>query len=329
MERSVRVGVIGAGAFGERHLKAYARLRDVEVVGIADRDLGRAQALAGRFGIDRWFEGAAELLDACRPDGVSVVTSGSNHQEPTVEALRRGVSVLLEKPVAISAEDAAALELAAAASSGFVMPAHILRFAAPYVELRGRLGAGAVGRLLGISAVRNRGRGHARLFPDVHPALMTMVHDIDLAIWLSGARAVRVSAQARGRFEDGRPGLLFATVEASDGSVWSLRANWLVSDEASPVDRLEVYGDRGAVFLDLEPTVTVLGAAIENVDHELTPEAHPGALDAEIAYFCSCLRDGLEPVAVTLAEAAHGIRLAEAIVESSDAGGQPVELAGR
>ncbi len=250
MATPLRVGVIGAGAFGERHVRAYTRLPGVEVVGIADRDAERARAVADRFAIAHWFQDGTELMDTCGLDGVSVVTSGSDHQAPTLAALERGLSVLLEKPVALCVGDVDKLEDAVSGSAGFVMPAHILRFAAPYIELRARLRAGSVGELLGISAVRNRGRGHSELFADVHPALMTMIHDIDLAMWLSEARAIRVSAQARGSFADGRPSLLFASVEASDGSVWSLRANWLLPDEATPTDRLEVYGAEGAMFLD-------------------------------------------------------------------------------
>jgi predicted dehydrogenase len=327
MAAPVRVGVIGAGAFGERHVRAFARLPDVDLVGVVDCDAGRARAVAQRFGVRRWFDNAAALLDVCRPHGVSVVTSGSHHRAPTLEALRRGCSVLLEKPIAISSEEVAAIEAAAEASAGFVMPAHILRFTAPHIELRGRLAEGAIGELVGLSAVRSRGRGHARLFPDVHPALMTMIHDLDLAVWLSGARGVRVAAHAGARFEDGRPGMLFATVEATDGSVWSLRANWLLPDEAIPTDRLEVYGTGGVLLLDLQPTVTLLGTTVEHVDHELTPDAHPGALEAEVAHFCTCLRDRVEPTAVTLDEAAHGIRLAEAIIESAAADGRTVDLA--
>ncbi len=73
----------------------------------------------------------------------------------------------------------------------------------------------------------------------------------------------------------------------------------------------------------------MFGSTIEYVDHELTPDAHAGALDRELAYFCSCIRDAIPPAAITLSEAAHGIRLAEAIIESAEAGGRPMELAGR
>jgi predicted dehydrogenase len=305
MTEPVRIGVIGVGEFGERHLSAYAR-QAVEVVGVADRDRERARSVAERFGVARSFGDGAELIADCRPDGVSVVTPGRHHLEPTLAALSHGCSVLLEKPVATSSSEVQAIEAAAIDSTAFVMPAQILRFAAPYVSLRARVAAGAIGRLLAINSNRDRSRDHLQLYADVHPALMTLIHDVDLAFWISGSPALRVSAYQRG---EAAPALIWAHAEAADGSLWSLRTSWLLPAHASLGDRLEVYGSDGAEVLDL------------------TPDAHAAALDAEIAHFCSCIRRGAASDVVTLTEAAHGIRIAEAIISSAAAGGIQVDVA--
>jgi predicted dehydrogenase len=336
MSEPLRVAVIGAGGFGERHLAAYARQPGVEVVAVADRDHARAREVAARWGVADAFADAAELVGACRPGAVSVVTPGSAHVEPALAALEHGAAVLLEKPVATTSADVAQIAAAAQRCGGIVVPAHILRFAAPYAALRERVRAGAVGELLGLAACRDRSRAHARAYADVHPALMTTIHDIDLALWITGARALRVSAHERGRGvggDDGPPLLVWAQVEASDGSVWSLRVSWLLPRAAPPGDRLEVYGSEGAAVLELAPTVTVLGAGadgaerVEPVDHELTPEALPGAIDAEVAHFCACVRAGVPSDVVTLAEAAHGVAIAEALATSAAAGGAWTDVA--
>jgi predicted dehydrogenase len=328
MTKALRVGVIGVGNFGERHLEAYGRQPGVTVAAVADGDVDRARAAAERFGVERWFADGEELLAACRPDGVSVVTPGQHHLRPALAALRSGCSVLLEKPVAMSSAEVGELTAAAAATDAFVVPAHILRFTAPYVALRARIRGGAIGDVIGVSAVRDRTRSHERMFPGLHPALMTMIHDIDLAVWVTGSRAVRVSSLGRGAVGDGPPLLAWAHVEAADGSVWSLRTAWVLPDGASIADRIEVYGTAGAAVLELEPTVTVLGHRVEAVDHELTPDSVPGGIDAEVAHFCDCVRAGRASDVVTLAEAEHGIRVAEAIVASAGAGGAPIDVAG-
>ncbi|HEY3096244.1 MAG TPA: Gfo/Idh/MocA family oxidoreductase, partial [Acidimicrobiia bacterium] len=163
MTRPLRVGVIGVGNFGERHVRAYARQPDVSIVGIVDRDPDRARLIAARWGIENWFEDSRRLLGESDPDGVSVVTPGEHHLEPTLLALEHGCAVLLEKPVAMSSGDVAAIEAAVAESTAFVQPAHILRFAAPYIALRSRVRSGALGRLLAISSSRDRPRSHSVL----------------------------------------------------------------------------------------------------------------------------------------------------------------------
>jgi predicted dehydrogenase len=303
MSGPLRIGVIGVGRFGERHLSAYAR-QEVEIVAVADRDRERARSVAERFGLPRWFGDGAALVAECRPDGVSVVTPGRDHLEPTLTALSHGSSVLLEKPVATSSHQVRAIETAAVESTAFVMPAHILRFAAPYASVRARVADGAIGRLLAIDSNRDRSRDHLQLYPDVHPALMTLIHDVDLALWISGAPALRVSAYQRGD----APALVWAHVEAADGSLWSLRTSWLLPTDASFSDRLEVHGSDGAEVL------------------ELTADTHAGALDAEVAHFCSCIRRGATSDVITLTDAAHGIRIAEAIISSAAAGGIQVDV---
>jgi predicted dehydrogenase len=306
MTSRVRIGVIGVGTFGQRHLGAYAR-QAVEVVGIADCDRERARSVSERFGVDRWFGDGVELIEECRPDGVSVVTPAGQHLDPTLAALSHGCAVLLEKPIAPSSVEVRLLEAAARDSRAFVMPAHILRFAPPCVSLRERVAEGGVGRLLAIHSSRDRGRDHLQLYPDVHPALMTLIHDIDLALWISGAPALKVTAQERGT---GAPALVWAHIGAGDGSLWSLRTSWLLPDGASIADRVEVYGSLGAELI------------------ELTADDYEAALDAELAHFCACVRKREASSVVTLTDAAHGIRVAEAVIASAAAGGSQIDISG-
>ena len=329
MTASLRIGVIGTGNFGERHVASYARRPDVDLVGVVDRDADRAQSVAARWGIPHWFTDSEDLLRTCRPNGVSVVTSGRNHLQPSLAALAGDCSVLLEKPITLSTRDADELVDAERRSTAFVIPAHILRFSAPYQELVTRVRSGQIGRVIGIATVRDRGRDHAQLFADVHPALMTAIHDIDLALWITGARAVRVTAQGRGEKVDEMPRLVWAQVEASDGSVWALRVSWLLSDDAPGSDKLEVYGTAGVATLHLRPTVALFTESSTWVDHELTPDAHyPGALDHEIDHFCALLRSNDRTPAVTLEEARHGIEIAEAMMRSIENSGALTELGG-
>lgn len=314
---AVRVAVVGSGPFAELHAQAFAENPDCELVAIVSRTLPRAEALAERYSAGGAFRSTGELVAARQVDAVSVVTAGRFHLEPTLEALQAGASVLLEKPVVMDSAEGRVLRDAASRAPGFVMPAHILRFGAPYQELRSRLLSGAVGVPRALSFRRHRGRDHDELFPDVHPVLMTMTHDIDLALWLTGSTPVQVDARQIEAPSRSQPLAVWAEVELRDGTALSFQVSWSLAGGTLP-DSLEIVGDEGALSLALLPRVHDFGAGAAVVDDTLTPHAAHGALREEIRTFVDAVRFGRPPAAVTLDEALAGIDLAQRIIATAE-----------
>jgi predicted dehydrogenase len=111
--RQVNIGVIGTGGISGGHFKAYAKLPNVRLVGVADIVPERAKAAAEQWGAERWFTDYNELLALPGLDGVSICTYNQAHREPTVAALKAGVNVLLEKPMSAKLEDSVAMVRAA------------------------------------------------------------------------------------------------------------------------------------------------------------------------------------------------------------------------
>ena len=112
-----RVGVIGLGPIGNRHATIYAEMGNAVLVGVCDMDRERADAAADRLGV-RVFYNVQEMLDGVQLDMASVATGGeeygSDHYQPTVEALEGGLHVLVEKPICNEigpAEEMVALEV--------------------------------------------------------------------------------------------------------------------------------------------------------------------------------------------------------------------------
>src|SRR5262247_958996 len=102
----IRVGVWGAGAWGEKHARIYQGLPDVELVGVHDRDDERAAAVAARHG-GQAFQRAEALLARC--EAVSIAVPTVDHRAATEQALAAGCHVLVEKPMAASVEEADAM----------------------------------------------------------------------------------------------------------------------------------------------------------------------------------------------------------------------------
>lgn len=166
----LRAGVAGAGVFGGYHAQKYQHHEGVELVGVFDLDDGRAQDLASRVAA-KPFGDFAQLLAVC--DVVTIATPAHTHGALALQAIDAGVHVLVEKPLAISHEEALRVVSAAETAGVVVQVGHQERFV-----------FGAMG-VLDIAAVPRRVTGW-RCNPfsprgsDVSVSLDLMTHDLDL-----------------------------------------------------------------------------------------------------------------------------------------------------
>lgn len=99
---SLRVAIIGMGPVGNIHARVYDGDPGVQLVAVCDRLKDRADVAAERYDVPAFYD-ARTMLDSTRPDLVSITTGGyeygSDHYEPTMQALRAGCHVLGEKPI--------------------------------------------------------------------------------------------------------------------------------------------------------------------------------------------------------------------------------------
>ena len=98
---SMRVGFVGVGGIAHRHLNYSAQRDDVEMVGYADVELSRAQAVAEKFGGNA-YQDCKELYEQEKPDAIVICTPPFAHGEIEEEAAKRGIHFFVEKPVANS-----------------------------------------------------------------------------------------------------------------------------------------------------------------------------------------------------------------------------------
>lgn len=103
MTAPIRVGVVGAGAIAQvAHLPTIARSPDFELAGICDNDQARVRSLSSRFEAPG-YDDIEYLLERARPDAVAICTPNHLHEVHVQTALRAGVHVLCERPLALSA----------------------------------------------------------------------------------------------------------------------------------------------------------------------------------------------------------------------------------
>ena len=109
--KTIRVGIVGCGGIANSHMNVYKQLPDVEVVAGCDLVPGKAAAFFKEYGltdVKTDYPSHKEMLDdeSLALDAVSVCTYNCQHMAPTIQAMQKGIHVLLEKPFTVTLDEA-------------------------------------------------------------------------------------------------------------------------------------------------------------------------------------------------------------------------------
>ena len=187
---TLRVGVVGAGAFGRNHARVYRELATdpanrIEFVGVADNDFARAQAVAAEFKT-RAFLSATELI-AEGVDAVSVAVPTVLHLAVAGELMQSGVDVLIEKPLAASVAEADELITAAEAHGRIAQVGHLERFNPAVRATFPLLTQPMFFEVHRLSVFTPRSL-------DVDVVLDLMIHDIDIVLAFAKSKVAEIRA---------------------------------------------------------------------------------------------------------------------------------------
>lgn len=325
----MRIAVIGVGVMGERHARAISQLSPLALAAVVDTDLATAERVGAALGAPA-YQSYAVMLDRERPDAVTVATADPYHREPTVEALRRGLPVFLEKPVAHSLEDAEVIVAAARETDGKVMVGHTLRYDARYRAVARAAHDGQLGDIIHLYARRNATTWSGRRIGGrTSVTVFQGVHDFDVIRWVTGAEVTRVYAASASKAltELGVADTVMATLHLSNGAVAVVEQSWAVPYGVPAMldARLEVVGTAGAAYVDMTPQ----GLSLFTDGRFSQPDtiyADPGLAMLKDAYqtFVAFVQGQGEPVA-SLADGVAALRIALAVDESARLR-QPVDV---
>ncbi len=245
----LRVCVIGLGPIGNRHAEIYKADELCELVGLCDIIEGRADAAAERLGVPGFYE-TPRMLDELKPDVVSVATGGyeygSDHYEPTMQALEAGCHVLCEKP--ISNEIGPAEEMVARArEEGLCFGVNLNHRFTPAARLAKKwVDEGRLGHLLFVNMamwIKNPAESSPYFqLKALHP------HTVDVMRYYCGdVEAVQCfAAKAPGR-------AIWSTAHFNmrfkNGVVGGLTGSYDI-ERGHPMERCEVAGTRGRFVLE-------------------------------------------------------------------------------
>lgn len=301
----VKVAVLGLGAMGTNHAKAYAALPEADLVALVEPHPERARAAQEAFGMPV-YGSVEELVAEADFDAASVATPDQHHVHPALVLAAAGKHILMEKPLATTVADCDTIIKAAAEAGVKLMLGFTLRFDPRYYLVQRAVAAGEIGEPVYMYARRNNLLASARrVGARVSLPFFLQVHDIDAMRWIGGAEVTKVYASAARKVhrELGTDDVVLTNLHFDDGSVGLVESNWILPDHnhARFDFRLEVVGTQGHAAVDLERQ----GASIQTAERsrELDPmfqpvlyRQQPLVLREEVQHFIACVREDSEPV---------------------------------
>lgn len=326
----LRVGIIGAGEISKSHAEAYKALeKKVKVVGVADKNVDKAVALAEHFdarvftNINDLLKEDIDLVDICLPTFL--------HEEIVIQAASAGIHVFCEKPIALNVEAADRMIQATKKAGVKFMVGQCIRFWPEYVACRKRLERGDLGEIKAITAARvspapSWSWNNWILQPDLSGGAVIdlHIHDVDFVNSLITREAEQVMAvgaySSRGALDH-----INTLIYFSGGCVASVEGDWLVPEGYPFTMMLRVICEHGTIeFLSQ-------GIEVENRDQSQVqivvykPDEEQEIIEitdrkdaylAEIEYFVDCVIENRNPEVVTPEDARASLKLVLAAQES-------------
>lgn len=323
----LRMAVVGVGHLGKEHARILAGLPEVELVGVADINADQAHAVARRNNT-RAFTDYWPLLNLV--DAASVAVPTTHHFAVASEFLRRGIPLLVEKPLAADCREGEILVNLARAHQAILQVGHIERFNPAFEELQKKplqpkfVSCERIGPFTGRSA-------------DIGVVLDLMIHDLDLLLTLVRSHVTSVEAlgvSLFGKHED----VANARLRFANGCVAELTAS---RASPAPARQMQVWAPEGYARIDFQKRRLSL---VQPSEHLRRHGLDPGRLDpasrarikdelfgryletididghaqdqltCELRHFVDCVRTGTFP-RVTGAHALEALAVAEAILE--------------
>lgn len=320
----IRIGVAGLGFMGCAHLQALARIPRARVTAVMDQDAKRLSGdlseSGGNLGIPglrtdfsamRRYRDFSALMEDDGINAVDLCVPTHLHAEWSIAALRRGLHVLVEKPMALSAGEADRMCEEAARAGRVLMVAHVLRFMPAYEELRKLVHEGRLGRVRSALFRRrtavpewaawefDRAKNGGGVFD-------LLIHDVDMALLLFGEPQ---AVEAWGH-EDLRGGVdqLTAQFHYADVDSVTITGGWHHRGAYPFSMEYTVVGDEGVVEFDSAGRPATV--YWKDGRHEALASSAADPYQAEIAYFIECCAANKPPGLCPPEASAAAVRVA-------------------
>lgn len=288
--RKIRLGVVGVGYLGRLHAQKIASFDDVEFVGVSDANPAHGKAVAEECGT-AWFPSHRELVE--RVDGISIAVPTTAHHAVAMDAMKAGVHVLLEKPIAASVREGRALVREARNRNLVFQIGHLERFNPAVVSAASIVSVPRFIECHRIGPFGGRGT-------DVDVVLDLMIHDIDLILSFVRSPVSRVQAVGVPVISP-NVDIANARLVFENGCVANLTASRV---SAKKQRKIRIFQEDAYLSMDfMENTIQIFRRtwpggkdALPEISAETIETGRSDHLRDEIRSFVECIRDGKRPL---------------------------------
>lgn len=253
----VQTAVVGCGNWGKNHVRVFDQRADLRVC--CDRNEQRLKRIGDRYPEARTTSSFEQVLAADDAEALVIATPAEMHAEMAIAGLEAGKDVLVEKPLALTVEDAERVVNAANQADRVVGVGHLLVYHPAVQHLKRLIDDGELGEVYYCYGQRvNLGKIRAQ-----ENALWSLApHDVSVMLHLFGEKPVEVEATGRDFLQDGIEDVVFLDLHFPSGRIGHVQVSWLdphkerkltvvgsnkmaVFDDMSSREKLRLY-DKGA-----------------------------------------------------------------------------------
>lgn len=345
--KRIKIGVIGLGSISDYHIRAYKAMPNVEVIALCTRNEASLAKAAKKYSVTKTYTDYDEMLKLSDLDGVSICTINKEHAKVAIGALNAGKHVLCEKPMALNAKEALAMEEAAIAAGKVLMIGFTRRFSREAEMLKSFMDEGQLGNIYYAKANYLRRAGFpggwfgSKELAGGGPLIDLGVHLIDLVRYLTNKpKAVRVTAVTydqlgsrsnivdKGGYKSVDPrntiydveDLAVALITFDNGMTLNLETSFSLNLKEDR-QKVELFGNRGGAKLDstLEVYTELNNRLVDILPVGQKQLSFDELFQKEIAHFIEAINKGKD-VLETAKDGIEVMKIIDAIYLSAATG---------
>ncbi len=338
----LKFGIVGCGRIAPKHAEAISALEEADLIAVCDIDEEKAKGFAEKYNAEMYIE-YDKMLENPDIDVINICTPNAQHADMAVQAIEKGKHVMIEKPIALTLEDADRIIEAAEKAGVKASAVHQNRFNDAIQQTRKAMEEDQFGKMShGIASIRwNRNMGYynqaswrgTKEYKD--GVLMNQcIHNIDLLRWMMGP-IKKIDGSTATRFRDiEMEDVGVATVEFESGALGVIEGAGTIYP-TNMEETLNLFGEKG--------TVVVGGIAVNKIEKwrfsesfqeeeqkilaeqaDNPPTVYGFGHQNIIQDMIDAVKEDRDPY-VTLQDGKNAIEIVLAIYESSETG-KPVYL---